>query len=135
MSGFEALNSVRWGANVIVVLFRDGAWGLVKEAQRRVYRRTPFTEIPSPDFRHLALSFGMTHVQIGEAAEIESGLDNAVAAKSPVLLEVHVDYAEAPPYLKGVGPQMFRNLEPRLKAGVVLRMLKRGIFPPPIPKP
>ena len=54
MSGFESLNAARWNAKIIIVVFRDGAWGLIKEAQQRVYRRTPFTEIPSPDFR----SFG-----------------------------------------------------------------------------
>lgn len=130
MSGFEALNAVRWGANIIVAVFRDGAWGLIKEAQRRIYRRTPFTRIPSPDFRHLALSLGMTHIQIGTGADIESGLDKAVGSKSPVLLEVNVDYAEPPPYVKGAGLQMFRNLEPRLKAEVALRLAKRCCFPP-----
>jgi acetolactate synthase-1/2/3 large subunit len=130
MSGFEALNAVRWGTNIIVAVFRDGAWGLIKEAQRRIYRRTPFTGIPSPDFRHLALSLGMTHIQIGVDTDIESGLDKAVREKSPVLLEVNVDYTEPPPYVKGAGPQMFRNLEPRLKAEVALRLAKRCCFPP-----
>ena len=64
MSGFECLNAVRWGAKIIVVVFRDGAWGLIKEAQRRVYRRTPFSEIPSPDFQHLAQSLGIKCVQV-----------------------------------------------------------------------
>ena len=47
-----------------------------------------------------------------------------------VLIEVNVDYAEPPPYVKGAGPQMFRNLAPRLKAGIALRLAKRYCFPP-----
>ena len=130
MSGFECLNAVRWGAKIIVVVFRDGAWGLIKEAQRRVYRRTPFTQIPNPDFQLLAQSFGMRYVHIANDTDTEQGLNKALAAGSPALIEVNVDYAEPPPYVKGAGPQMFRNLPPRLKVGVALRFAKRWFFPP-----
>ena len=65
MSGFESLNAARWNAKIIIVVFRDGAWGLIKEAQQRVYRRTPFTEIPSPDFGHLARGLGLDTFQGG----------------------------------------------------------------------
>ena len=121
---------MRWGAKIIVVVFRDGAWGLIKEAQRRVYRRSPFTQIPSPDFQHLAESFGMDYVQIAKDTDIEPGLNQALADGTSVLVEVNVDYAEPPPYVKGAGPQMFRNLAPRLKAGIALRFAKRCLFPP-----
>jgi acetolactate synthase-1/2/3 large subunit len=130
MSGFECLNAVRWGAKIIVVVFRDGAWGLIKEAQRRVYRRTPFTQIPNPDFQLLAQSFGMKYVRVANDTDIELGLNQALAAEPPALVEVNVDYAEPPPYVKGAGPQMFRNLPPRLRASVALRFAQRWLFPP-----
>jgi acetolactate synthase-1/2/3 large subunit len=130
MSGFECLNAVRWGAKIIVVVFRDGAWGLIKEAQRRVYRRTPFTQIPNPDFHLLAQSFGMKYVRVANDTDIELGLNQALAAEPPALVEVNVDYAEPPPYVKGAGPQMFRNLPPRLRASVALRFAKRWLLPP-----
>ena len=130
MSGLELLNAARWGARIITVVFRDGAWGLIKEAQKRVYRRTPFTEIPAPDFRHLAQGFGLDYLSVSKDAEIPAVLDAALAAATSVLLEVHVDYAEPPPYIKGAGPQMFRNLSPKLQAGIVLRFAGRCFFPP-----
>ena len=130
MSGFECLNAVRWGAKIIVVVFRDGAWGLIKEAQRRVYRRTPFTQIPNPDFQLLAQSFGMRYVRIANDSDTEPGLSQTLAAGVPALVDVNVSYAEPPPYVKGAGPQMFRNLPPRLKVGVALRFAKRWFFPP-----
>ena len=130
MSGFESLNAARWDAKIIIVVFRDGAWGLIKEAQQRVYRRTPFTEIPNPDFGHLAGGLGLAHFKVDTDADIGSAIGGALAARNPVLIEVNVDYAEPPPYVKGVGPQMFRNLAPRLKAGIALRLAKRRYFPP-----
>ncbi len=130
MSGFECLNAVRWGAKIIVVVFRDGAWGLIKEAQRRVYRRTPFTQIPNPDLQLLAQSFGMRYVRIANDSDTEQGLSQTLAAGVPALVDVNVSYAEPPPYVKGAGPQMFRNLPPRLRVGVALRFAKRWFFPP-----
>jgi acetolactate synthase-1/2/3 large subunit len=135
ISGFECLNAVRWGAKIIVVVFRDGAWGLIKEAQRRVYRRTPFTQLPSPDFQILAQSFGMEHVRVTKDTDIELGINQALATEAPTLVEVNIDYAEPPPYVKGAGRQMFRNLPPRLKAGVALRFAKRWFFPPRTKQP
>ena len=130
MSGFECLNAVRWGAKIIVVVFRDGAWGLIKEAQRRVYRRSPFTQIPNPDFELLAQGFGMDYVRIATDSDTEAGLNQALAAGASALVEVNVDYAQASSYVGGAGPQMFRNLPPRLKAGIALRFAKRCLFPP-----
>jgi acetolactate synthase-1/2/3 large subunit len=135
MSGFECLNAVRWGARILVVVFRDGAWGLIKEAQRRVYRRTPFTQLPNPDFQVLAQSFGMEYVRIASDTDTEYGLNKALVAGSSALIEVQVDYAEPPPYVKGAGPQMFRNLPPRLRVGVALRFAKRWLFPPRTKQP
>jgi hypothetical protein len=78
----------------------------------------------------LARSLGLECLQVARDTDIERALDAVLAAQKSVLVEVNVDYAEAPPYVKGAGPQMFRNLPPRLKAGVALRFAKRCCFPP-----
>ena len=134
MSGFELLNAVRWNAKIIVVVFRDGAWGLIREAQQRVYRRTPFTAIPNPDFRQLANSFGLEHIRVENDEAIEPVLDQALLARGTVLVEVNVGYAEAPPYVKGAARQMFHNLPFRLKAGMALRLAKRSCSPAHTPQ-
>ena len=72
----------------------------------------------------------MRFVRIARDEEIESGLAEAIAADGPVLVDVNVDYSESPPYVKGAGRQMFRNLPFRLQAGVALRLGKRHLFPP-----
>jgi acetolactate synthase-1/2/3 large subunit len=128
MSGFECLNAARWNASISVVVFRDGAWGLIREAQRRVYRQTPYTELPDADYRQLAAGFGMKYVQIASDTEIETGLDEVFSVNTACLVEVRVDYSAAPDYVRGAGPQMFKQLPLRLKAGIALRYLQRSLF-------
>ena len=54
MSGMELVTAARLNLKPIVVVFHDGALGLIREAQRRMYRRTPFTTLHNPDFNSLA---------------------------------------------------------------------------------
>jgi acetolactate synthase-1/2/3 large subunit len=125
MSGFECLTASRLGVPLLVVLFRDGAWGLIRDAQQRVYRRTPFTEIPNPNYAQLAESFGWKYVGVDNDEQIECGLRDALAARAPCLLDVNVCYDRSPPYVRGAAKQMFRNLPSRLQAQVGMRFLKR----------
>lgn len=113
----------------ITALFWIGYFRLEQGSQRRVYRRTPFTGISSPDFGHLVLGLGLQYVRTD--ADIEPALTQALAADTSVLVEVNVNYAVPPPYIQGAGRQMFRNLPARLQTGIALRLAKRHCFPPP----
>lgn len=130
MSGFECLNALRWQANLTIIVFRDGAWGLIHEAQKRLYLRTPYTALPKLNLELLAQSYGLNYVRINNDMAIESGLSAALASPIPCLVEVQVDYAQSSPYAKGAGSQMFHHLPLRVKTTVGLRYLKRRIFPP-----
>ena len=103
MSGFECLNALRWQANITVVVFRDGAWGLIKEAQKRLHRRTPYTDLPNFDLQILAKSFGMNFVRIADETDLARKLSEVFATAGPRLVEVNVDYSQPPPYVKGAG--------------------------------
>ncbi len=130
MSGFECLNALRWKANVTAIVFRDGAWGLIKEAQKRLHLRTPYTDLPNFDLQILAKSFGVKFVRIANEIDMERKLSETIATDEPCLVEVNVDYSQPPPYVKGAGPQMFQNLPLRVKTAVGLRYIKRLVFPP-----
>jgi len=134
MSGFECLNAVRWKTNIAVIVFRDGAWGLIKEAQKRLHVRTPYTDLPNFDLQILAKSFGIKFVRIANETDMERKLSETIASDEPCLVEVNVDYSQPPPYVKGAGPQMFQNLPLRVKTAVGLRYVKRLVFPPKIKK-
>jgi acetolactate synthase-1/2/3 large subunit len=135
MTGFECLNALRWKANITVIVFRDGAWGLIKEAQKRLHIRTPYTDLPNFDLQILAKSFGVKFVRIADETEMERRLSESIATDEPCLVEVNVDYSQPPPYVKGAGPQMFQNLPLRVKTAVGLRYIKRLVFPPGTKKP
>lgn len=128
MSGFECLTAVKRGAKIIVIIFRDGAWGLLKDAQRRLYRRAPFTDIPNPDFKQLAGAFGMRYVPVENDLVIESGLSEAIAAKESCLVDVNVRYDESSPYVKGAAFHMYRSLPLRIQAKIGMRLARRLIF-------
>jgi acetolactate synthase-1/2/3 large subunit len=130
MSGFECLNALRWKANITVIVFRDGAWGLIKEAQKRLHLRTPYTDLPNFDLQILAKSFGVKFVRIANEIDMERKLSETISTDEPCLVEVNVDYSQPPPYVKGAGPQMFQNLPMRVKTAVGLRYVKRLVFPP-----
>ena len=130
MSGFECLNALRWKANITVMVFRDGAWGLIKEAQKRLHLRTPYTDLPNLDLQILAKSFGVKFVRIANEIDMKRELSETIATDEPCLVEVNVDYSQPPPYVKGAGPQMFQNLPLRVKTAVGLRYVKRLVFPP-----
>jgi len=129
MSGFECLNALRWKANITVMVFRDGAWGLIKEAQKRLHLRTPYTDLPNFDLQILAKSFGVKFVRIANEIDMERKLSETISTDEPCLVEVNVDYSQPPPYVKGAGPQMFQNLPLRVKTAVGLRYIKRLVFP------
>ena len=129
MSGFECLNAVRLDARITVVVFRDGAWGLVKDAQQRIHRRAPFTELPTPDLQSLAKGFGMEYVAIESDDAIGTGLTDAMACRGACLLDVKVGYETSPPYVKGTAQQMFGNLSLTMRARLAARYAKRILFP------
>lgn len=130
MSGFECLNAVKWGAGISIVVFRDGAWGLIKEAQKRLHRRTPFTDLPDFDLEKFAGSFGMKFMRIADETNLEQELHAMLTKGSPCLVEVNVDYSLSPPYVKATGAQMFQNLPAGVKTKAGLRYFKRCVFPP-----
>lgn len=130
ISASECLNAARWKTPIVVVVFDDGAWGAIREAQRRVYRTTPYTALPRPDYRQLAAGFGLRYIGVDSDAEIETALSKALEADEACLLQVRVDYSEAAPYVRGAGPQMFRQLPLRQKAGIVWRYLARAATRP-----
>lgn len=130
MSGFECLTAVKMNIGIVVIVFADGHWGMIRDAQKRGYRRTPFTKIAAPDYKTLAESFGMSYVAIMKDAEIEEGIVQALQASGTCLVEVKVNYSESPQYVKGAGRQMFLNLPFSLKAMIAGRLIKRFMFRP-----
>lgn len=101
MTGMECLTAVREGSAPVIVVFNDGHLGLIKEFQNRLYRRIYGVEIKNPDFEQLAVAFGMDYIRIETNDEVESSTTYIAQSKSPLLVDVNVDYNEMTRYIKG----------------------------------
>jgi acetolactate synthase I/II/III large subunit len=130
LSAMELATVGRLGLRLMVVVFQDGALGLIREAQQRVYRRTPFTGLSNPDFALIAKAFGMEHIAIGCDEEIKHGVAQAVRCNRSVLVEVKVRYNVPSQYFQGTGRATFGHLPWDRKARIVLRRIWRSLYPP-----
>jgi len=90
----ELETAVRLGLNVVVLIFRDDAYGSIRMKQLTRYGRELGVAFGNPDFVRLAEAFGATGIRIEGAAELIPALKTAFASRGPVVVDVPVDYRE-----------------------------------------
>ena len=95
----ELATAVQFGINVVVVIFRDNAFGSSKYDQMgRFEGRVVGTEFRNPDFVAFAESFGARGVRVSGLDEAPAAVGEAVARGDlPTVIEVPTD-TTAPPY-------------------------------------
>lgn len=126
-SGMELLTAVRMKIGIIVIIFHDGALGLIETAQQRLYRRPSCSRLINPDYRLLAQSFGIRYIPINNDMEIEGCLDQAFGSDGPVIIDANVSYKYPPMYLKGASWSMYNQLPLRLKMRILQRYIKKWL--------
>jgi acetolactate synthase-1/2/3 large subunit len=90
----ELETAVRLDLAVVVVIFRDDAYGVIRWKQLTRYGREAGVQFGNPDFSALARAFGCRGARIEAAEELVPALESAFAGRGPCLLEVPVDYRE-----------------------------------------
>jgi acetolactate synthase-1/2/3 large subunit len=90
----ELETAVRLGLNVVVVLFRDDAYGVIRWKQVARYGRESGVALGNPDFVRLAESFGCRGLRVEGATELVPALEAAFASRVPCVVDVPVDYRE-----------------------------------------
>ena len=90
----ELETAVRLGLNVVVVLFRDDAYGVIRWKQIARYGRESGVALGNPDFVRLAESFGCRGLRVEAATELVPALEAAFASRVPCVVDVPVDYRE-----------------------------------------
>lgn len=87
----ELATAVKYGINVIAVVFNDNAYGNVWRAQVEEFNgRVIGTELHNPDFVKLTEAYGARGVLAEDATQLESAIGEAVSADAPTLIEVPV---------------------------------------------
>jgi acetolactate synthase-1/2/3 large subunit len=90
----ELETAKRLGHPLVVLIWRDGSYGLIEMHQRRQFGHVTGTRFGNPDFVALAQAFGLQGFRVERAGELTPVLREAFAAPGPVIVEIPIDYRE-----------------------------------------
>jgi len=84
--------AAEYGANVLIVILNDGAFGQTFMQQSNIYGHTYGTAFRSPDFAQIAKACGAEGIRVSDPKGIEDALRQGLAAtkSKPALVEVMV---------------------------------------------
>ncbi|QNM82724.1 thiamine pyrophosphate-binding protein [Sphingomonas sabuli] len=92
MNGQELATAAQYGADLIVILVDNGAYGTIRMHQERDYpERISATRLENPDFAALARAFGGWAASIATTAEFAPALDDAIGRKGIRLIHCRTD--------------------------------------------
>jgi acetolactate synthase-1/2/3 large subunit len=91
MTGQELETAVRYGASILVVVFRNGMHGTIAMHQARELGRTAGTEIGEVDLASYARSLGAEGYTVRDPRELVPALEGALASEAVALVDVVTD--------------------------------------------
>lgn len=94
MTGMELETAVRLNLPIVILLWRDGGYGLIEWKQEIEYGRSSNIKFGDPDFVALAKAYGAEGFRIEKTEELAPTLEKALKLKKPVLIDCPVDYSE-----------------------------------------
>ena len=86
----ELSTAVKYGINVIIVIFRNDSYGNVEKDMDQVFGGTYETDLRNPDFVQFAESFGAVGIRAKDASELETLIPEALERQAPVIIDVPV---------------------------------------------
>ncbi|HVZ50864.1 MAG TPA: thiamine pyrophosphate-binding protein [Pseudolabrys sp.] len=85
----ELATAVEMKTNMVMVLMNDKGYGVIRNIQDAQYGgRHVYSDILTPDFALVCASVGLPHVRIGDLAQFEAALDEALATPGPRMIEI-----------------------------------------------
>lgn len=94
MNSQEIETAMREGAAVVILIWRDDAYGLIEWKQQAQFGRTSHVKFGNPDFVKYAESFGAKGYRISAADELLPALQQALAENVVSIIDCPVDYSE-----------------------------------------
>ncbi|MBE0435719.1 MAG: acetolactate synthase large subunit [Methylomicrobium sp.] len=94
MNSQEIETALRYRIAVVIMIWNDGEYGLIKWHQQRRFGRSGFIDFNNPDFVKYAESFGAKGYRVHSADELLPVLEQAFADDTVVVIDVPVDYSE-----------------------------------------
>ena len=94
MNSQELETAVRLELPLVILIWRDNGYGVIRWKQQLRFGRTSAVEFGNPDFVRYANSFGAIGYRVTEPSELRSVLAEALNSKVPAVIDCPVDYAE-----------------------------------------
>ncbi|MHB1291217.1 MAG: thiamine pyrophosphate-binding protein [Sulfuricella sp.] len=102
MCCMEIMTAVNYGIPLNVVVFNNSTMSLIRKNQFQLYdKRFIDCDFVNPDYRYLALSFGINHKKIVTEADLDDLFANSDLANVINLIEIMIDKDAFPNYLSG----------------------------------
>jgi acetolactate synthase I/II/III large subunit len=93
-SGMELETAVRLRANLVHMVWIDGAYDMVAAQEKLKYGRTSGTDLGPVDYIKYAQAFGAIGLMIDSPSDIVPVMKKAFDASGPVIVGVRVDYSD-----------------------------------------
>ncbi len=103
MNSQEMETALRLGLAIVILIWNDSQYGLIKWHQERRFGRTSHIGFTNPDFVAYARSFGAKGYRVESAADLIATLRQAIADDTVVLIDCPVDYSENMKLTKKLG--------------------------------
>jgi acetolactate synthase-1/2/3 large subunit len=94
MNSQELETAVRLGLSLVILVWRDDGYGVIRWKQMARFGRTSSVEFGNPDLVSYANSFGARGVRVTEPSELRPILAQAFGSPVPVVIDCTVDYSE-----------------------------------------
>src|SRR5262249_39084935 len=94
MNSQELETAVRLKLPVVVLIWRDNGYGVIRWKQQVRFGRTSAVDFGNPDFVQYAESFGAAGYRVTEAAELRPILEQALQRTVPAVIDCPVDAGE-----------------------------------------
>lgn len=124
ITGFELLTAIRENLDLSVFIFNDGALGLIKEMQKKIYNRSISVELKNPDFEQLATSFGARYFRISNDATLEEKLEEILKTKGVNIVDCAIVYDELSQFIKGSIRNSWEQASLSRKMAILYRYIK-----------
>jgi acetolactate synthase I/II/III large subunit len=107
----EMISAIQEDAPIIILLFDDGGYGILRYYQEAAYGRRISVDLKNPDFVMLAKSMGFESEKVRSIEEFKAGLANAIGSKKPYMVVVDVEavgvleYKDSDEYIASFRPK------------------------------
>jgi acetolactate synthase-1/2/3 large subunit len=94
MNSQELETAIRLELPIVVLVWRDDGYGVIRWGQQQRFGRTSGVEFGNPDLVRYAESFGATGYRVTEPCELLPILHEALKQNKPCVIDCPIDYRE-----------------------------------------